>query len=375
MIIRREEVVVRIHSSRLEEHIRNTIPNKRRSQKMKKMKTFSIVRVMVSILLICSVLIFWCNPAAARTVVFGTNVSGSLLYIVGAALGDVIDKNSPLKVELLPQTPTTWYPMMQTGEVDIGIIGGADAFYAYLGRGIYEEPTKGKGHDISLLYLGGPLRSGFFAAKEANINTLEDLKGKKVVTNYGSFFAASITAKYYMANAGLTNRDVIEVSVSNIAEGARAVKEGRADAAISAIGAAATKELNIARPVRLLPVNTSPEAVARAKQIFPGVFAIKVKPGSAGVEVPTTMFAIPMYIFARGNMDDSAVYEAVKATWQNIGKLPSYHGSFRLWKTANFARPIAALPYHKGAIKWYKEQGVWTEAMEKRQREILDLKK
>lgn len=344
-------------------------------EQMKKMKARSFVGVVISILLTGILSTGWAQPASAKTVVFGTNVPGSLLYIVGAALGDVIQKNSPVKVELLPETPTTWYPMMETGEVDLGIIGGADAFFAYLGKEIYQEPTKGKGYDIALLLLGGPLRSGFFAAKDANIHTLADLKGKKVVTDYGSFFAASITSRYYLADAGLTKRDVKQVSVSNIAEGARAVKEGRADAAISAIGSAATKELNIARPVRLLPIDTSPEAVARAKKVFPGVFVIHVRPGPAGVDKPTPMFAIPMYLFARRNLPDKIVYEVVKTLWENIGKLPAYHGSFRLWKTADFARPIAALPYHEGAIQWYKEQNVWTEAMAHNQKEMLSLKK
>lgn len=346
-----------------------------KEEEMKKMKARSIVGIALIIFLAGMLSVSWNTPASAKTIVFGTNVSGSLLYIVGASLGDMIQKNSSLRVEILPQTPTTWYPMMQTGEVDLGIIGGADAYFAYLGKEIYEEPTKGKGHDIALLLLGGPLRSGFFAAKDANINTLADLKGKKVVTDYGSFFAASITSRYYLANAGLTKQDVIQVSVSNIAEGARAVKEGRADAAISAIGAAATKELNIARPVRLLPVDTSPEAVAISKKVFPGVFVVHVKPGPAGVEKPTPMFAIPMYFFARRDLPDKTAYEIVKTVWENIGKLPPYHGSFRLWKTADFARPIAAVPYHEGAIQWYKEQNVWTDAMAENQKEMLSLKK
>lgn len=342
---------------------------------MKKIKTCSTGILMVIMLLVSSASVGWCQAAAPKTLVFGTNVSGSLLYVIGAALSNVIEKNSSMKVEVLPQSASTWYPMMQTKEVDLGMVGGADAFFAYLGKGIYKEVTKGKGHDIRLILLGGPLRSGFLAAKESNIKSLKDLKGKKVVTGYGSFFAASITARYYLANAGLSRKDVIEVSVSNIAEAARAVKERRADAAIGAIGAAATKELNVARPIRLLPIDTSPEAIARAKKIFPGVFVIKVKPGPAGVEVPTAMFAIPMYIFARANLADNAAYGTLKAIWKNIGQLPSFHGAFRLWKTAHFARPIAAIPYHEGAVKWYKERGVWTTEMANRQKETLGLKK
>ncbi|MFH1950241.1 MAG: TAXI family TRAP transporter solute-binding subunit [Pseudomonadota bacterium] len=340
-----------------------------------KMKGFVIRTVMVVMILAGSASIVWSAGPLPKTLVFGTNTPGSLLYVTGAALADVIQKNSPMKVEVLPQPATSWYPMMESKEVDFGIVGGADSFYAYLGKDMYAEPTKGKGYDIALILLGGPLQAGYFAAKDANINDLKDLKGKRVVTDYGSLLAANLTSRYYLANAGLSREDVIPVSVSNIAEAARAVKEGRADATINAVGAAVIEELNITRPVRFLPVDTSPEAIARSRKVFPGVFVMETKAGPAGVEVPTKMLAIPNYVFARGSLAENAAYESIKAIWQNADQLPPYHASFRLWKRPGFVRPIAALPYHPGAIKWYKEQKVWTAEMDQCQKENLDLKK
>lgn len=342
---------------------------------MKRLTIWVTGILLLTSLLCVGGLSFGSEPAAPETIVFGTNTAGSLIYVMGAGLANVIQKNTEMTVEVLPQTPTTYYPMLETGEVDFGAIGGADVHFAYMGKEIYDKMSNGKGYDISVVVVGGPLRTALFAAKDANINTLKDLKGKRVITKYGSFFGSEITTRFLLANAGLTVEDVIPVSVSNVSESARAIKEGRADVGIQAIGSASVEELNISRPVKPLPADTSPEALERSRKIFPGVIVTHVKPGPVGVEEPIDLLVIPIYIFARNSLADKAVYDSVKAIWQNLGELSSYHAAFKLWKTDNFASPDAAVPYHQGAIDWYKEQGVWTTEMENRQKETQKWKK
>ena len=81
-------------------------------------------------------------PAAGplpSTIVYGSSPAGAMAYTIGVALSKVIGDNTPMKVEVLPQTWDAWAAMMETKEVDIGCGGGAGPGYlAYRGLGPYE---------------------------------------------------------------------------------------------------------------------------------------------------------------------------------------------------------------------------------------------
>ena len=316
-------------------------------------------------------------PAALPSaIVYGSAPPGAMAYTVGVALSKVIADNTPMKVQVLPQTLDTWAAMMETKEVDIGCGGGAGAVYvAYRGLGPYKKATNGKGFDFSTILLGGPLKATYAAAKDTNIRTLKDLRGKKVVTEYRAFLAAQMTADVCLANAGLTREDLTNVPVTNLGEGLRAVTERRADAAITAIGAAMCEEWQRARGLRILPIDTSPEALARGRKVNPAYRPYTHKAGVyTYIEEPVTTYIQNWIVVARTTLPENVVYEALKAIWENVDKLPRYHALFKAWKTAGFANTAAAAPYHPGAIKWYKEKGVWTSKLEAYQKEMLGWK-
>jgi uncharacterized protein len=65
------------------------------------------------------------------------------------------------------------------------------------------------------------------------------------------------------------------------------------------------------------------------------------------------------------------VYQVLKATWQNVDKLAPLHPWLKGWnhKQMFWAKP--SVPYHPGAVRFYKEQGVWTAETEERQQGLL----
>lgn len=362
-------------------------------------RTYRSLGILLAIiLLVSSVLLIGCKPAPApapkptppptpapapapppapplpKTIVFGAGATGSLAYTAVIPLAKVIGDHTPMKVEVLPQGETVWYPMLHTGEVQLGAIGTAPSYYAYMGLGMHKEPTKGKGYNLTTVLIGGPLKTTLAAAKDTNIYTIPDIKGKKVVTEYKAFFAAELSASVYLANAGLTKADVINVAVSDVTEGVKAVIERRADVAITTVAAAMTEEWDRARGCRILPIDTSPEALARAKKVCPTYMPYTHKPGLPGLEKETTTYVIPWNVLASPSLPENAVYEVLKALWQNMGELTGYHAMFKEWPTTGFAVTYAAAPYHPGAIKWYKEQGVWTSQLEAYQKEMLGWK-
>jgi TRAP-type uncharacterized transport system substrate-binding protein len=72
-------------------------------------------------------------------------------------------------------------------------------------------------------------------------------------------------------------------------------------------------------------------------------------------------------------MSNKVVYEAAKALWDGQKTLFGKHPVLKRWKSNRFANTAVTIPYHPGAIEFYKEKGVWTDAMQQAQQQLLRL--
>ena len=309
--------------------------------------------------------------ANAETVVLAGNPSGSLFNSMSNAIAATVTKHSSLKVDVLPQGGTVYYPMMATKEVDFGLVNPFDAFSAYKGKDPYEKVSKGKGFAMRTVMLGSPIRLSLVTTKSSNISSIGDLKGKRVVANYGAFASAGLTANAVLATGKLTVDDVKVVTVSSYPAGVRAVIEGRADAATGSIGSGIIRELDAAKGARMIPLNNSPAALERARKYGGAWQFITVKKGLPGVESKMTALSYEIPIVARATLNPEAVYNFTKTVWENHKKLPGIFKPLVTWTPNRFASAKATIPYHPGAIKYYKEKKVWTPELDKHQAALL----
>ncbi len=313
---------------------------------------------------------FTVTNANAQRVVLGGNPQGSLLYSMSNAIGATVTKHSNLKVDVLPQGATVFYPMMASQEVDFGMVNPMDVLAAAKGLPPYDKVTGGKGFPLQTLMLGSPIRLSLVTSKDSGVAKLEDLKGKRVVANYGAFASAGKTALSVLANAGLGANDVNVVTVSSYPEGVRAVMEGRADAAVGSIGSGIVQELDAARGARILQIDPGSDAMGKTRKVGSAFVPMKVNKGLPGIEVDTWVIGYSIPIVARTDLDEDTAYEFVKAVWNHYSELKGIFRPLATWTPDRFASTEAVLPYHPGAIKFYKEAGVWTDEMEKHQAQL-----
>lgn len=309
--------------------------------------------------------------AKAETVVLAGNPPGSLFNSMSNAIAVTVTKHSDLKVDVLPQGGTVYYPMMATKEVDFGLVNPFDAFSAYSGKAPYDKISRGKGFPMRTVMLGSPIRLSLVTTKGAGINSIGDLKGKRVVANYGAFASAGLTANAVLAIGELTVDDVKVVTVSSYPAGVRAVIEGRADAAVGSIGSGIIRELDAAKGARMIPLSNSPKALERARKFGSAWQFITIKPGLPGVDDEMTALSYEIPIVARETLSDDAVYKFTKTVWEHHKELPGIFKPLATWTPNRYASTKAIIPYHPGAIKFYKEQGVWTAELEKYQAALL----
>jgi hypothetical protein len=307
----------------------------------------------------------------------GTHPVGSFFNVVGTAVATVVGRNTTMKTTVNPMAgPAAWYPMVETKEIDLGVLNNWDAEKGYFGESTYGRLSRGKGFPVRLIAISVNNAIGLVVGADSGIYKYSDLKGKRVAGNLPTP-SLQLQTEALLANGGVGWSEIKAVPVSSVAEGVKVVIEGRSDAsATCTIGMPIIEELHAKKGARILPLDPSPEAIKRIREKFPG-YPIKVTPGPGrtGVEKEQYLWAYDIYLIGREDLPDEAAYLVVKALWENYKELASIHVLLKDWTPDRFVTKEALIPYHPGSIKFYKEKGVWTEEMAKLQESLLAKKK
>ncbi|MCJ7594486.1 MAG: TAXI family TRAP transporter solute-binding subunit [Desulfobacterales bacterium] len=315
--------------------------------------------------------------SAASVLNLATHPVGNLTNMAGTGVAAVVNKYSPVQLKVKAVAgPTTWLPMMASREIELGIFTSADAYPAYLGEEAYEKLSGGKGFDIRLAGTGMVLSLGTIVSGNVPAKTMAELKGLKVCGNYANVPSAQVAMTAVLANGGLTWDDVKMVPVPHPGAAVKAVMEGRADAGWASLGMPAVRELDAKRGARFIGLDISPEALARKDKYHPYSFPKLHKAGTApGLATDTWMVGVENYMACRADIADEDIYQINKALWEHYEELGAFHPNMKSWNQKNFVSKKLFIPYHPGAIKFLKEKGLWTDALEARNKELLGMKK
>jgi TRAP-type uncharacterized transport system substrate-binding protein len=169
----------------------------------------------------------------------------------------------------------------------------------------------------------------------------------------------------WLAAAGLKESDTVAVPMANFVLGIKAFTEGRTDAAYIPFNSGAGKEAMAKIPGgwHYLSTGIVDNADEKASAALPTARTVKVKPGqnATGVEQdPTTLIGIDVALFSNKDVPDDVVYKVVKMTYEGKSDLTKALGAFAHFDPKAMVRKTD-VPYHPGAIKAYKELGIWPE--------------
>ncbi len=163
----------------------------------------------------------------------------------------------------------------------------------------------------------------------------------------------------------MKDSDVVKVPMPNFVDGVKAFMEGRTDTAYIPFNSAIGKEAMAKIPGgwRYLSTGTAENADEKASDALPTARTVKVKPNKAATGVaddPTTLLAIDVALFTNKDVPDDVVYKLVKTVFEGKEDLTKALGAFARFDPKNMVRKTE-VPYHPGAIKAYKELGIWSE--------------
>lgn len=298
-------------------------------------------------------------PAWAQTVGIGTTKGGATAQ-VSNAISKVVSTHSGLQMRTQVMGGTQKYiPVVNSGELEFGLSNIMQYFMAVDGSGLSE------GHKQENLRLAATMmtfRTGALVAKNSGINTLADLKGKRVPSGFkgAPLFEFFMTA--FLANGGLTWDDVKKVPQIGLRQHWNAFKEGKIDIVIGAVGSGAIKDMNakVKGGVKYISLSREPAMAKATLAHIPKTGFREVKPAKpfVGILSPTNIIAFDYNLWVNKDVSDEIVYKVVKAMYENEAELKSSSPLWRSHSSKTMARD-QDLEYHPGAVKLYKEVGIW----------------
>jgi TRAP transporter TAXI family solute receptor len=294
------------------------------------------------------------TPASAQTYGFATMQPGTLNHTTASAVAKVVKEKAGLNMLVQPTAgDTVIIPMVNRGEVDIGIANTPELHNAWDGQG-----PGGKAADIRILATAHPLRSAYWVRKDTPMRKVSDLKGKKVAMGFSAMRALDPIARAILATGGLTERDVVPVLVPNVIRGADDFVSGAADMFFFAFGAPKVREVDATvGGIRVLEIDDS--RMPEARRIMPWGYLTDAAPGPIfiGVEKPMKVYTFDNVLFTSAKASEDFVYKVLKALDENNAELVSVQPVLREFSAAAGYKKYG-IPYHPGALKYFREKNL-----------------
>lgn len=299
------------------------------------------------------------GAVAAQTVGVGTT-KGGFTNQAGQSLSKVVSQNTKIQMRSQPFGGSSVYvPSMNAGKLEFGLVNELEALYAVTGTGVYPGRQHPK---LRVVTATIPFRVAIFVKKDSPIKTLKDLKGKRVPSGWSSQRIIQPLMDGQLASVGLTYDDVIKVPTPNVVKGANDFAAGKTDAFFFVFGAGKVREVNAkVGGVRVLDFDASPAMVAAARKFVPPAFAKPEKPSkrNVGVSAPVHVMTYWHTLGAGAHVSDDVVYEVTKTMHDHRAALVKAFPGWGGFKSNAMAINFKGLTYHPGAIKFYKEKGMW----------------
>ena len=342
--------------------------------------------VLLTLILLLS-MVFSISSSAQRVVTISTDPVDSGTYAATAGLANIINmyNKTGMTLKVKPTTgPQELSGLLASGESELIVLSQGNAQSSWLTKGDFQIYDKiNKVTPTRLLFGSTVDYLSAYTINGTGILTGADLKGKRYIGKFTSGPISTKEAEGFLANWGLTNDDVIMVTVPSFGATTSVMTEGKADACGEAQpNQAGLIELDAVKGVRFLSLNTDPEALKAYEKVLNEVMNMPISwawvdpnPNIIGVKERTAMLTFRDYYMCRPDkISDEEAYAIVEALWDHMDLVSTINASFSLLKEPEMLIiGTPAVPYHPGAIKFYKEKGIWTQALDDRQAELLAL--
>lgn len=278
---------------------------------------------------------------------------GGEWYPLAVAIGDIWQRNiSGLTVTVKPGggVSNVFGVSQKLGEV--GLTHSAMAVQGVNGGYPYDKAYP----DVEALAVLYPTAEQIVVWADSGITRVEDLKGKRINV-YTKGYASEAVARMILNAYGLDYSDMSQVMYLNDDDAIDGMKDGHLDATLSmgSVPDAGFVDLSSQRPIRVLPIDDA--HLEALKKMNAGLVRRVVPAGSYnGIDKDVPTVGTSLIIAVNKNVSEELVYSMAKFLAENLDKLYNVTEAMKTVRPQDLAGE-AGIPFHKGAEKYYKEQG------------------
>jgi TRAP transporter TAXI family solute receptor len=302
---------------------------------------------------------------------------GSAGYIQAASIGHAMATKAGITLRVVPagndvsrQTP------LAAGRAHFGALGIA-SFLSQEGVQDFISTDWGPQPVRILGAAWGDFNTGNVAAAgDAGIKTVFDLKGKRVAWVVGAP-ALNSNMEAFLACANLTWADVKKLEFPSWGASARAVVEGTADAYIASTNSGLVYELASSPRKYVAPSvptpKENPDCWKRLQKVAPYFEYHVATVGAGGISKDQphhgATYGYPI-ITTYASQSAELVYQQTKLLYELLPEYEKAHpgnDGFALGKQV--LRWV--MPYHEGAVRYFKEKGVWTAEADRHNQDLI----
>jgi len=316
------------------------------------------------------------DSALPRVMVWTAYGTGSAGYAQAAALGGLLKHQEGSNIRILPgRNDVSRMIPLKTGRADYCLCGIA-SYFGQEGIFLFNKPDWGPQPIRMVLASQGTQSFGLAAAADTGLTSPSELRNRRLVFIRGADSINMITTAV-LAYAGLTWQDVRRVDAAGTNEAIEMLINGHADVMPMSTRTPLMERIAASpRGVSWLhmPNKTDEDKAAwdRAQQVIP-YYTAQIETRGAGVSPENPWhgggYALPILVT---NADRSAdeIYALTRFVDQNYEHFkdlaPGADGYALDRQVYDWV-----MPYHEGAVRYFREAGVWSDAYEAHNQDLL----
>ena len=301
-------------------------------------------------------------PAAAKMtfVTIGTGGITGVYYPTGGAIAKMVnDKRDVYGIRAtVESTGGSVFNInaVLAGDLEFGVAQSDRQYQAV--KGLADWKDKGPQKDLRAVFSIHAENVDLIAAVDAGINTIQDLKGKRVnIGNVGSGYRQN--AIDALEANGLDYEKDFHAESLKAAEAPGLIQDGRIDAAFYTVGhpSGYYKEATAGtRKVKFIEIPNADKLVAKYPYYAASKTLIADYPGAANDgDIPT--FGVKATFVTSAKVPDKVVYAITKEVFDNFDTFKKLHPAYAGLTKEDMLKGISA-PFHPGALKYFKEAGL-----------------
>ena len=290
----------------------------------------------------------------------GTAPVGGAFYTVGSAISEVVNEHRgdlPWRVSAESTGGSMEnIRLLSQGKLQLAMSNASITYFAVRGAEGWEQP-----HDVRSVMTLFPNVAMFVTAADSPIETVADLKGKRVFLGPEGagfeYFVEPILQAHGLSISDLEARYGSQQSAVDL------LGDGAIDAAMvgGGIPNPAITQMAQAQPIRMIPYDD--EAKTRLTEEYE-FFGPATVPGGtyAGIEDDYQGLNVgSAHLIAHADVDEQLIYDFTRLTYEQRAGIAERHRAAASITPENVVRPVGT-EFHPGAIRYYREIGIWPES-------------